>query len=196
MSRINYSEEEDFPGQFFLWQANCDRALAGRKGQAALQQLRRALLELPEKKLAHGRIARGEVVCAVGALMLDKRLTLGMAREAALAELNALYNPPCEECYHYGREHTAYQCTTCAGYVAEGKEYYSPAHPFQALPDDDDDDRDTSEMAAADGVAAPHLVLWKIVEMNDITYDRETEEERYEGIFRWVERHLKEPVPA
>lgn len=68
MSRINYSEDEDFAGQFELWQANCDRSLHGKKGQAELRVLRDALLALPAKRLLRGELYNnaGEV-CAIGA---------------------------------------------------------------------------------------------------------------------------------
>lgn len=92
--RISYSEEEDFPGQFSLWRANLGRALRGRRGQAALRELRDALLALPDKKLIDGHIAKDGAVCAVGALMLDKKMkSLGVAREEALKLLEADYVP-------------------------------------------------------------------------------------------------------
>lgn len=54
--RIAYSDDEEFAGQFMLWQANCRRSMAGKKGQAALRDLERALLALPEKRLLHGTL--------------------------------------------------------------------------------------------------------------------------------------------
>lgn len=71
--RIGYSEEEDFAGQFELWQANCQRSLNGKKGQAALRELEAALLALPEKRLIANKMidADGEV-CAIGALAKHK----------------------------------------------------------------------------------------------------------------------------
>lgn len=67
--RIGYSESEDYPGQFELWQANCQRSLQGRKGQAALRELETALLALPVKRLIAEEVenADGEV-CTIGAL--------------------------------------------------------------------------------------------------------------------------------
>lgn len=75
--RINYSEEEDYPGQFELWQANCVRSLKGKDGQAELRVLRDALLALPEKRLIHGSLVDedGEV-CAIGAYVKHKGLDL------------------------------------------------------------------------------------------------------------------------
>jgi hypothetical protein len=67
--RIGYSEDEDFPGQFGLWQANCRRSLKGKAGQAVLRELEQALLALPEKRLISYELKNEEgEVCAVGAL--------------------------------------------------------------------------------------------------------------------------------
>lgn len=77
MSRIGYSTDEDYPGQFELWQANCRRSLHGKQGQEELRALRDALLELPDKRLIHGLLVDtdGEV-CAVGAYAKHKGLDL------------------------------------------------------------------------------------------------------------------------
>lgn len=67
--RIGYSEDEDYPGQFGLWQGNCARSLKGKAGQATLRELEAALLALPSKRLIAKSLvdAHGEV-CAIGAL--------------------------------------------------------------------------------------------------------------------------------
>lgn len=67
-SRVNYSDEEDYPGQSGLFQANCDRSLRGKKGQAELRELKAALLALPEKYLL-GNLLYDDAggVCAIGA---------------------------------------------------------------------------------------------------------------------------------
>lgn len=67
--RIGYSDEEDYPGQFELWQANCRRSLKGKSGQAALRRLEAALLALPEKRLIVGELVDDTgAVCAIGAV--------------------------------------------------------------------------------------------------------------------------------
>lgn len=68
--RISYSEDEDFPGQFGLWQANCVRSIKGKAGQTVLRELELALLALPEKRLIADELqtVAGEV-CAIGALV-------------------------------------------------------------------------------------------------------------------------------
>lgn len=72
MSRICWSEDEDYPGQFELWQSNCDRSLLGRRGQNALRELEAALLALPDKRLIAGELDNGDDCCAVGALARTK----------------------------------------------------------------------------------------------------------------------------
>lgn len=78
MSRISYSEDESFPGEFELWQANCRRSLRSKKGQEELRILRAALLALPEKRLTHGELVSedGAEVCAIGAYARHKGLDL------------------------------------------------------------------------------------------------------------------------
>lgn len=73
--RIGYSEEEQFDGQFNLWQANCYRSLHGKKGQAALRELEAALIALPTKRLIAGKLVEQGDVCAIGALALHKGAT-------------------------------------------------------------------------------------------------------------------------
>lgn len=67
--RIRISEEEDFDNQAALWEANLERSLKGRKGQATLRGLEAALLALPEKRLiADDTISPDGSVCAIAAL--------------------------------------------------------------------------------------------------------------------------------
>lgn len=77
MNRISYCDEEGWPGQFDLWQANCLRSLRGKQGQKELLVLQEALLALPEKRLIHGSLVDedGEV-CAIGAYAKAKGLDI------------------------------------------------------------------------------------------------------------------------
>jgi hypothetical protein len=85
--RISYSDEEDFPGQFGLWQGNCQRSLHGKAGQAALRELETALLALPDKRLIAGEFDNGEDVCAIGALARYKHLTPRADPEGEMVEI-------------------------------------------------------------------------------------------------------------
>lgn len=77
MSRINYSDDEDFHGQFALWQANCDRSIRGKAGQRELRELEAALVALPEKRLIHGALQNDEGgVCAIACYAKRKGLDL------------------------------------------------------------------------------------------------------------------------
>lgn len=77
MSRIGYSEDEDFNGQFALWQANCRRSLNGKAGQAALRRLEAALLALPDKRLIADALQDPEGdVCALGAVALHEDVAM------------------------------------------------------------------------------------------------------------------------
>ncbi len=67
--RIRFSENEDFNNAAILWEANQERSLKSRKGQAALRRLEAALLALPEPKLVADAIETADgLVCGLGAL--------------------------------------------------------------------------------------------------------------------------------
>jgi hypothetical protein len=77
VSRINYSDEEDFPGQFNIWQANCRRSIRGKRGQAELRELEAALVALPSKRLIHGALEDNDGdVCAIAAYGRHKGIDL------------------------------------------------------------------------------------------------------------------------
>jgi len=73
MSRVSYSDDEDYPGQYALWQANCERSARGKVGQRVLREMEAALLALPSPRLIANAVSlRGEV-CAVGAYLAAKK---------------------------------------------------------------------------------------------------------------------------
>lgn len=75
--RINYSDEEDFNGQFALWQANCRRSIRGKAGQRELKELEAALLEMPVKRLIHDALVDDEGgVCAIACYAQRKGVDL------------------------------------------------------------------------------------------------------------------------
>jgi hypothetical protein len=88
VSRISYSDEEDFAGQFELWQANCQRSLSGKRGQAALLELEAALLALPSKRLIANDLEDEEgEVCAIGALARHKNIKPQHDPDGEMAEI-------------------------------------------------------------------------------------------------------------
>lgn len=77
MSRISYTEDEDYPGQFALWDGNVKRSLQSKEGQAELLILHEALMALPKKRLIQGLLVDEEgEVCGIGAYARHKGLDL------------------------------------------------------------------------------------------------------------------------
>lgn len=75
--RLNYSDEEDRPGQFALWDANCRRSIKGAIGQRELRELEAALLALPEKRLIRDLLEDEQGgVCAIGCYAKHKGVDL------------------------------------------------------------------------------------------------------------------------
>ena len=86
--RFEGDYDEQFPGQFMLWEANLERHFSGAAGQAKLRELRDALLALPEPRLIETRLADEQGnVCALGALALQHRVNHGEDRAKVLAEM-------------------------------------------------------------------------------------------------------------
>lgn len=82
--------DEEYPGQWWLWEQALYRAVNGRRGQQVLRDLERALLDLPEKQLIDGSLSDGKGVCAVGAYVAQKRVEAGEDRDEVLEQLNGL----------------------------------------------------------------------------------------------------------
>jgi hypothetical protein len=172
--RLNYSEDEDFTGQFALWEANTERSIAGKRGQAALRELEAALVAMPRKRLIREAVADAQTgdVCAVGALSLSIQIRQGVDPKEALARLEAI-DPDDTE-----------------GTTGEAERLGIPrmvAWRLVALNDLELEDR----FATAEG---PMLMKW-------LGYQYQagyrvsvevTPEERYEGVLAWVRSKLKD----
>ena len=85
--RVSYSDDEEWPGQFELWQANCRRSRRGRKGQAALRELESALIAMPVQELhAVVLVEDSGEACAIGAMLVGRLISKGMSRVQAISE--------------------------------------------------------------------------------------------------------------
>ena len=74
MSRSGYSTDLD-EAALNLYRGNVERAIKGKRGQAFLQELARALDEMPEKKLIVGDLVSEDgSVCAIGAVCKARSL--------------------------------------------------------------------------------------------------------------------------
>ena len=115
MSRFadEWDDYPDYNNAADLWQANVQRALAGKRGKKALAELREALRALPEKRLISGALCtvdapkrwdghtqwyhddlahnvghqQGEGVCAIGAYLWFKKVKAGTDPQTAFEEL-------------------------------------------------------------------------------------------------------------
>lgn len=88
MSRVYYSDDEEFPGEFNLQEANTNRSMRGKQGQAVLREMEAALVALPRKRLIQGAVACDGDVCAVGAVLAVRKATAeGVSVEEATARL-------------------------------------------------------------------------------------------------------------
>lgn len=75
--RISYSDEEDFSGQYALWDANCGRSMRGRLGQRELRELETALMALSEKRLIKDALEDDHGgVCAIACYAKHKGVDL------------------------------------------------------------------------------------------------------------------------
>lgn len=177
MSRISYSDEEDYPGQFNLWQANCTRSLRGKSGQAALLELEAALLALPNKRLARHVVACDGDVCAVGSVLLMRKAKELGSIDAAQAALEAEMGERDEQAYIETAE--------------LGEEVGMPrlvAWKLVALNDIEIDGR----YVEAPGPNPKPLGWpeWNRYEAARRVFVEYTPEERYEQVLAWVRRQL------
>lgn len=97
MSRIEYvdADSQEQWLRMCAFEANTERHLKGKKGQAVLRELEAALLALPEKKLLEGTfIVTPDAdnpqggVCAMGCLLLKRKMDKGLTRQEALREID------------------------------------------------------------------------------------------------------------
>lgn len=65
MSRSGYSDECEY---LDLYRGNVERTIKGKRGQAFLREMAKALDEMPEKKLISGELVGESGVCAIGAV--------------------------------------------------------------------------------------------------------------------------------
>lgn len=210
MSRFGEGEEQ-FAGQYDLWQANAKRAIAGRRGQQALRDLEAALLELPSKRLIAGRLAHHGEVCAIGALVAHRRAAKGEDRDVVLTELAGQIPVRCE-CGHSELDHVDLtgHCAGCDGArerfrthaLEAGREpdedLLSRRYSCEAFIDgeyDDDGDGDWATVEAAKAVGVTYVLAWELAFANDERYSGLTPEQRYERTLAWVRDHLQ-PVAA
>lgn len=210
MSRYSdeYDGDEPYPNSGELWWANVRRALRGRRGQRDLRELERALLALPQKRLVEGYLAKGGDVCAVGALVVQRRVSRGEGREQVLAELEAAYPVQCG-CWHPKGEHAGGTgaCAACALTADRAAHAAAAGNPWHWTPrrceafaeDPDGTEADEGDATAAAGrdVGMTYSLAWRLGQLNDIDFGALSPEDRYTRVLEWVRENITtEAVPA
>jgi hypothetical protein len=183
----DYDGEEDYNNSAALWWANVERQFAGRKGRDLLWELIAALEAMPVKQLVHGVLCDGQNVCAVGAVMVARRVRAGEARDAALAALAIECG-----CGHGSATHPDRgACTVCkTAYevmVAErGPERaWNSCHGYEPQ----GDAWETAQAAQQAGL--PRLAAYRIEYHNDEEASEYlTSEQRYDETLAWARREL------
>ena len=86
MSRVVYNEDDPIIPYDFQ-ERTVQNAIEGKRGQAALRLLIRALDAMPQKRIIDGWLTKDGDVCTVGAMVMQRRIEAGDSREKALGYL-------------------------------------------------------------------------------------------------------------
>lgn len=203
MSRFGDGDgEENFNNEWALWENRAHLALRGRRGKAALRELREALEALPEERLISGAL------CTVG--LRSKLETLpekvpGKVWDAATTRYveGVVENPEridIEELV--ARNEPEGVCAMGAfAWYRKVKAGMDPDEAFAALPVLPDTDYDSGAETARHGrdeLGLAYSLAWTIAEQNDSEYGFGdlTPEQRYIAFIGWIDKELATPTPA
>lgn len=185
MSRFGeWDGEEDFNNQGEFWMKRAQLALEGRRGRKALQELRAALLALPEKRL----ISRA--LCTVNP---DRRIAEHRAEGGYTEQLPDELTRLIEE---QGQGVCAIGAYVWHQKVKAGAD---PVEAFDALPTLDDLDGYDAAGATA-RIGRDHgltfTLAWELAEQNDGEYGFGglSPEQRYAAFLRWIDAQLARPL--
>lgn len=175
-----------------LWRANVQRALKGRRGQAALRDFRDALMALPEKVLIEGAL------CTVGIQDRIESLPTTVTRPHwKTGEREVVNNWEREVLVEYVDQHKNQPEGVCAigAYVwwKKVKSGMSPEDAFAAtpvLPDTDGGQWETEAAGREAGLAG--VLALDLAFKNDENLGGATPEERYEWFLKWVNKQIAE----
>jgi hypothetical protein len=194
MSRFHEGDEdEDYPNQWALWEKRAQLALEGKRGKAALRELREALEALPEKRLISGAL------CTIG--IRSKLETSPMYADGEHAN-GVILNLERQELEAFLVEHPDEPEGVCAmGAMAwhrKVKAGMDPADAFASLPVLPDTDYGAAAATARlgrDELGLAFVLAWEIAEQNDGEYafGDLTPEERYVAFIRWIDEELAKP---
>lgn len=88
MSRSGYTEDYDetFPNATYLYRANLERAMAGKRGQAFLKDLLAQFDAMSEKRLITGELEENGQVCALGVIARARGLDTSKLKRGEIDE--------------------------------------------------------------------------------------------------------------
>ena len=92
MSRSNYTEEEDYGGQFAMWRGQVASAIRGRRGQMFLRELLEALDAMPDKRLIAHDLRKDGEVCALGSIGAKRGVNLEALDPYEYDALSTVFN--------------------------------------------------------------------------------------------------------
>lgn len=199
MSRFEeYEGDEDFNNQGEFWLKRAQLALEGRRGKAALRELREALEALPEKRLISG------AVCSVGvrSKLEAMPVQLESPRRTQAGEPVLYRNPDRRELEEFVEKHEGEPEGVCAMgafvWYRKVKGGMDPAEAFASVPVIPDTDYSSASETARlgrDELGLAYVLAWTIAEQNDGEYGfgNLTPEERYGAFIAWIDEELAKP---
>lgn len=187
MSRT--SEGDDYDQQFAnegaFWRHRAHLALRGRKGRKALADLREALLALPEKRLI------SDAMSTVGKHPGPRPPLPGP--DATPAERYAVMGQ--DEQRELVEEQGEGMCTVAA-YVWHQR-VKAGVDPDQAMRDlplaPSYDSGEWETQSLGEGAGLSQYVAWRLMSLNDDSFETKTPEERYSAVLAWVDKQLALP---
>lgn len=164
------------------YENNLRRAIAGKKGQRVLRDLRAALLALPERRLIEGDLATpaGEV-CLIGALVAYKKAEANGVPVDVAARALADVDPEPWDGYERDAETGRYTKTVVLPWDSRT---YKVSHGGEGT-------EHTIDAAVSVGVVK--TLAWEMGSNNDDLWGRLTPEKRWEHALAWVEKRIVEP---
>lgn len=163
MSRYQDDGGDGDYNTYELWSHNVELALTGKRGKAALVDLKAALEALPEKRLIE------RALCTVGGVEKRPEIT-NLEQPEGVCAVGA---------YVWWQK------------VKQGKDPMQAFEELDTLPDEDGDIWDTVEAGTSAGLT--RVLAWELAYMNDETYGGLTPEQRYEKFMAWVDEALRRP---
>jgi hypothetical protein len=197
-----YRDSDDYEGEpeqilaYGRWQHNARAALKGKRGRAALAELREALMALPAHRLIEG------AVCTVDADRRSETHLNEATREWEQADPRWRPSSPLDWADQV-EEFDAIAARNGEGVCGVGaliwwqmvKAGADPAEAFDSLPDIADEGGDglneTAELAKMQA-GLTYTLAWELAYRNDETFGRMTPGERWTAFVAWIDQELAE----